>query len=132
MLSLKDYGIALAKGLLPLVVAIALVNLINASNWQYLLNYYVICNYLTFYPYNLNQAKPLENEQPAEQPLRRSKSKPAPEGLRRSHDDRTAGDKASEILSSWVLAFGKHLLLLLVAPGLFISGLLFSNEVGEF
>ena len=57
MLSLKDYGIALAKGLLPLVVAIALVNLINASNWQYLLNYYVICNYLTFYPYNLNQAK---------------------------------------------------------------------------
>ena len=128
MLNLKEYALSLAKGFLPLVVGLAIINLINVKDWQYLLNYYLISNYLAFYPYNLIVTT-TKNEVvvEADEPLRRSKKQPVVEdelGTLR----RTRADKTSEILSSWVLAFGKHLVLLLLAPGLFLYNLLVTTN----
>lgn len=49
----KYYSISLLKGLAPLIILLAIGNLIGPSNWRLLINYYLILNFLTFYPYNL-------------------------------------------------------------------------------
>ena len=133
MLNLKEYALSLAKGFLPLVVGLAIINLINVKDWQYLLNYYLISNYLAFYPYNLIVTT-TKNEVvvEADEPLRRSKKQPVVADelgtLRRTREEETRADKTSEILSSWVLAFGKHFALLLLAPGLFLYNLLVATN----
>ena len=49
----KYYSISLLKGLVPLIILLAVGNLLSTPNWKLLINYYLILNFLTFYPYNL-------------------------------------------------------------------------------
>ncbi|MHC9532427.1 hypothetical protein ACVQ8P_04310 [Dellaglioa sp. BT-FLS60] len=49
----KDYSISLLKGLASLIILLAIGKLLIPSDWQSLSNYYLILNFLTFYPYNL-------------------------------------------------------------------------------
>lgn len=138
------YGFSLSKGIIPLVILLALVSLVNLKNWQLLFDYYLLSNYLAFYPFNLRQKKLaeenkslkrrrrslkqidesddiLEDEEQQENLSRRSK----PSSSRHVNNDEhrklfSGGDKTKDILTDWCISFLKHTVLLLGAPLIFL------------
>lgn len=74
---LRQYSRSLLSALAAVIALLAVVNLVDFANWRLLLNYFLISNFLLFYPYNYLNA---HQQAPAATPEPLSASEAAGEG----------------------------------------------------
>lgn len=113
----KYYSVSLLKGLVPLIILLAIGNLWSAPNWRLLINYYLILNFLTFYPYNLELNKFNQKE------IKKDKEDETPQSRQEMNTREISTENVTKLLIFVVQFAG----LILIAPGQFIYYYLIKN-----
>ena len=129
---IKRYGRSLLHAALPVVILLALVNLLDTAAYRYVLNYFIMSNYLFFFPFNEEQNWQQEQATVTshQEPLRRAREEyqlemdSDSEPMTRS---RAEAQERSIVLSDLFIQLARNALLVIVAPIVFLYHYLGKN-----
>lgn len=142
MKRIATYLKTLLSGLVALIALLAVVNLAPTKEWQLVLNYFLISNYLLFYPANQMAkltAKPTASADDTDDAadtnsLRRRQTRrfcrdDSP--MQRSGNDGVVlqKDQSTQLITELCVWFAKGCGLLLIAPVLFFKQMVFDEEI---
>ncbi|KRM96671.1 hypothetical protein FC19_GL000969 [Liquorilactobacillus aquaticus DSM 21051] len=137
---MKEYGISLLKALVSFIVLLALVNLIKNTNWELLLNYYLISNYIMLYPFNQRflEKKSVDIRENDEKLSRTRKSKDSgprvdsneeQDTMSRVKNVQTIKNDPRDLLMNTGLSFIKYVFLIICAPVIFMQFYLLGKNI---
>ncbi|WP_283590028.1 hypothetical protein [Ligilactobacillus saerimneri] len=129
---IKRYGRFLLHAALPVVILLALVNLLDTAAYRYVLNYFIMSNYLFFFPFNEEQNWQQEQATVTshQETLRRAREEyqlkmdSDSEPMTRS---RAEAQERSIVLSDLFIQLARNALLVIVAPIVFLYHYLGKN-----
>ena len=129
---IKRYGRFLLHAALPVVILFALVNLLDTAAYRYVLNYFIMSNYLFFFPFNEEQNWQQEQATVTshQETLRRAREEyqlemdSDSEPMTRS---RAEAQERSIVLSDLFIQLVRNALLVIVAPIVFLYHYLGKN-----
>lgn len=142
MKRIATYLKTLLSGLVALIALLAVVNLAPTKEWQLVLNYFLISNYLLFYPANQMAkltAKPTASADDTDdaadtnslrrRQTRRFRRDDSP--MQRSGNDGVVlqKDQSTQLITELCVWFAKGCGLLLIAPVLFFKQMVFDEEI---